>query len=120
VFDYQIVSDSTSTGYDSVTGADLAADQWDVLALVTTINAAITTGRLRENSFNSDLAAAADATHLSKRGAVLFTPDSGNLAGKTFLIVSQNGVFGYQAGADLVIELVTPANLANLDVGDFI
>ena len=52
--------------------------------------------------------------------AVLFKPDSGTLHGKTFLIVDVNGVAGYQAGADLVIQLVTPAHLTSIDAGDFI
>jgi Ca2+-binding RTX toxin-like protein len=120
IFDYRTVSDSTSTNFDTVIGADFGADDWDISLSLTTINTAITTGRLRANQFDSDLAAAADATHLSKRGAVLFTPDAGSHAGKTFLIVSQNGVFGYQAGGDLVIELVAPVNLGGLDLSDFI
>ena len=58
--------------------------------------------------FNSDLSHAADAAHLGKHHAVLFTPDSGDLSGTTFLVIDTNGVAGYQAGADLVIQLVSP------------
>jgi Ca2+-binding RTX toxin-like protein len=119
-FVYRVVSDSTSTSYDSVVGADFVLDLWDVSGAITAIDATIASGRLRANAFNSDLAAAADAAHLGNRHAVLFTPDNGSLAGKTFLIVDQNNFAGYQAGVDLVIELVSPTNLGDIAVNDFI
>src|SRR6185312_12768125 len=36
--------------------------------------------------------------------AVLFTPDEGNLAGNTFLVVDATGVASYQAGTECVIS----------------
>lgn len=36
---------------------------------------------------------------------VLFTADSGTLSGHTFMIVDVNGTAGYQAGADLVVDI---------------
>jgi hypothetical protein len=36
---------------------------------------------------------------------VLFTADSGMLSGHIFLVVEENGIVSYYAGADPVIEL---------------
>ena len=76
-------------------------------------------GHLSKGSFISDLADAVDG-HLGKHHAVLFTPDSGNLSGKTFLVVDLNGVAGYQANADLVVQLTNAQHVGNIGVGDFI
>ena len=59
------------------------------------------------------------AGQLHAGDAVLFTPDSGNLAGHTFLVIDFNGVAGYQAGADLVIQLESATHLNNLSIGNF-
>ena len=40
--------------------------------------------------------------------AALFTATSGTLSGHVFAVIDANGIAGYQAGADLVIELVDP------------
>jgi hypothetical protein len=76
-------------------------------------------GTLNNASFDSDLASDLPAGLLPAGDAMVFTPDSGDLALDTFLIVDGNGVAGYQAGSDLVIELgfgfsgsLTPANFA--------
>jgi hypothetical protein len=51
--------------------------------------------------------------------AVLFTPDSGDLAGDTFLIVELNGTAGYQASQDLVIKLDHPSHINHLSLTNF-
>ena len=84
------------------------------------IDSLVAGGMLTKAHFDSNLAAAADAGHLGAHHAVLFTPDSGNLSGKTFLIVDLNGVAGYQAGGDLVIDITGATNLGSLGTGDFI
>jgi Ca2+-binding RTX toxin-like protein len=119
-FIYAAASESTGVAYDIVKGADFAADAWDVTGNITAIDATIASGKLTTADFDALLAAKVDAGHLGARHAVIFTPTKGNLAGHTFLIVDQNNTAGYQAGADLVIELKTPANLAGIDTGDFI
>jgi Ca2+-binding RTX toxin-like protein len=119
-FDYGTAADSTSVNYDIVKSADFAADRFDVEGDVAAIDATIANGSLSSNDFDAKLAAKADAAHLGAHHAVLFTPTNGNLKGKTFLVIDQNGIAGYQSGVDLVIELKTPANLANIDSGDFI
>jgi hypothetical protein len=40
--------------------------------------------------------------------AALFTATSGTLSGHVFAVIDTNGVAGYQAGQDLVIELAAP------------
>ena len=60
------------------------------------------------------------AFNLQVSHAVLFTPDSGGLAGANFLVVDANGVAGYQAGADYVFQMVTSSNIHSLAVSDFV
>ena len=72
---------------------------------VTGFAAAVAAGTLSADSFDEDLAAALAADALGAGQAVLFTPDSGDLAGTVFLVVDANGEAGYQAGEDLVIAL---------------
>jgi Ca2+-binding RTX toxin-like protein len=119
-FIYAAASESTSLAYDIVKGADFGADAWDVTGNITGIDAAIANGKLTTADFDAQLAAKVDAGHLGAKHAVIFTPTKGNLAGHAFLIVDQNNTAGYQSGADLVIELKTPANLASIDTGDFV
>ena len=120
VFVYGTATDSTSTHYDTVRHADFAGDKWDITGNVTGIDATITHGKLTTAHFDANLAAAADAAHLGAHHAVIFTPNSGTLAGKTFLIVDLNGTAGYQGGDDLVVMLVAPAHLSGLGANDFI
>ena len=44
-------------------------------------------------------------TELGRHHATLFTPDSGDLGGKFFLVVDVNNRAGYQAGDDFVVQL---------------
>jgi hypothetical protein len=120
VFVYASAAESTSKKYDTVKGANFAADTFNLESAITSIDATIAAGTLSKSSFDADLAAAADAAHLAVNHAVLFTPDVGNLAGKTILVVDLNGAAGYQAGGDLVLRLENAVNLASLGVEDFI
>jgi Ca2+-binding RTX toxin-like protein len=119
-FIYAGISDSTSTAADTLRNADFGADLFDLTVAVAAIDVAITTGLLRKSAFDADLATAVDAAHLGAGNAVLFTPDDGRLAGKTFLVVDANATAGYQAGEDYVIQLANAVNLANLGIEDFI
>ncbi|HEY0113165.1 MAG TPA: bluetail domain-containing putative surface protein, partial [Allosphingosinicella sp.] len=74
-------------------------------------------GSLSTASFDSDLEAAMNGT-LDASEAVLFTANSGDLAGRLFLVVDENGVSGYQAGQDYVIEMTNTTMPVIL--GDFI
>lgn len=117
-FVYDAVSQSTSTGYDRVVGFVSGQDRFDFDVTVTGVDASVGTGTLSTASFDTNLANAVGAGQLAANHALLFTADAGDLAGQTFLVVDANGVAGYQAGADYVIQLVTPP--ASLVTGDFV
>ena len=95
-------------------------DRFDLPVIPTAIAATILTGNLSAASFNADLAAAVTAARLPAGQAVLFDPSGGTLnqAGMVYLIVDANGLAGYQANADYVIQLQTPTG--TLTTNDFI
>ncbi|HEY1707867.1 MAG TPA: calcium-binding protein [Rhizomicrobium sp.] len=120
---YDAATDSTSVNYDTIVGFDFANDKFDLpgTGLVTSIDTAITKGRLTTANFDAKLeaiTAQGTAHQLNAGHAVLFTPDSGELAGKTFLIVNADGAVGYNPGTDYVIELNAPKG--TLHTTDFI
>ncbi len=119
-FTYHGATDSTGTTYDSILGFDAAMDKFDLPGThaVAAVDAAVTTGALSYATFNQQLQT--EFSTLAAHHAVLFTADSGNLAGNTYLIIDANGTPGYQAGSDYIIHLETPANLADLTVSSFI
>src|SRR5262249_52407394 len=118
-FDYTGVSESRSTSHDTIAGFDANSDVFSIPVLVKAVDAEITTGQLREAHFDADLAAVLDADTLRANHAVLFTPDSGDDAGKTYLIVD-TGHAGYQGAHDYIIEIDNGVHLAALDTGNFI
>jgi Ca2+-binding RTX toxin-like protein len=117
---YRSASESTSTGFDRVTGFDCASDQFDAFVRVTGIDASIATGSLSAATFDTDLASAVGSASLAPNHAVLFDPDAGDYRGQTFLVIDQNGTAGYQAGQDLVIELFHATNLGSFGLANFI
>jgi Ca2+-binding RTX toxin-like protein len=121
-FTYSGAADSTGVTRDIVTGFNAQHDKFDLPAghSVAAIDAALTTGTLSAGSFDTNLAASIDAAHLAAGDAVLFTPDAGTLQGHTFLVVDMNGMAGYQAGADLVIQLESATHLDTLATTNFI
>jgi Ca2+-binding RTX toxin-like protein len=121
-FAYNAVSDSTSTTHDTINGFNTSGDLIDLLNGVTAptvINTAVTTGNLSNANFDRALAHDIGAAQLSAHGAVLFTASTGAYAGDTFLIIDENGVAGYQASQDLVIELTHGVNLSSLSLSNF-
>lgn len=119
-FVYKSAKESHGKHFDTVVGADFSAqDRFDTKNPVTGVDNTIATGTLSKATFDADLAAAADAAHLSAGHAVVFTPDTGGFAGTTFLIIDGNGTAGYQAGDDLVVLLRNTVNIATLDAADF-
>ncbi|HTQ14239.1 MAG TPA: calcium-binding protein [Rhizomicrobium sp.] len=119
-FIYTDVSESTSTTHDIITGFAANTERFDLDVTVTGVNGAMHSGMLRAKAFDADLTTAVDAAHLAAGHAVLFTPSSGNLAGHTYLIVDANGVAGYQAGQDYVMEIVSGTHLTSLSAATFI
>jgi hypothetical protein len=121
-FAYNAVSDSTGKSHDTIDGFNTATDKIDLLGSlsgVTVIDTAVTGGTLGSLHFDTDLARYLGASQLQAHGAVLFTPTAGGFAGDTFLIIDENGVAGYQAGHDLVIELTHGVNLSSLSLSNF-
>jgi hypothetical protein len=107
-FVYAAVSDSTSTEHDTITHADFANERFIthfVGASVSGVDTAVTAGTLSTATFDSDLASAVGAGQMGAHHAVLFTANAGTLSGHTFLVVDENGTAGYQASADLVIDV---------------
>ena len=73
-------------------------------------------GSLSAASFDADLAAGLNG-FLGAGQAALFSATSGTMAGRLFAVIDGNGVAGYQAGEDLVIELVSPVTPIDPNVG---
>jgi len=119
-FTYLAVSDSTGVAHDIIRDFTAGIDKFDLPFAVHGVDAAVADGALSTASFDSDLAAAVGPGQLGAGHAVLFTADTGTLSAHTFLVVDANGVAGYQAGADLVIDVTGGANLADLSTTDFI
>jgi Ca2+-binding RTX toxin-like protein len=108
IFTYSNVSNSIGSAHDIIIAFDPSADKIDLPSgiSVTAIDAAISSGAASAATLDSDLTSA--LTSLGGHHAVQFTPSSGNLAGHTLEVIDTNGVAGYQAGQDMVIELQSP------------
>jgi hypothetical protein len=119
-FVYVAVAESAGTAHDTLGTFNANFDTFDLIAAVAGVNARIATGALNSGNFNNDLSMAADAAHLSVNHAVLFTPDSGDLAGTIFLIIDRNNAAGYQTSLDFVIEIESGTALASLSTANFI
>jgi Ca2+-binding RTX toxin-like protein len=119
-FVYKAVGESTSAGYDTIDKFDASVDKFDLDVSVTGKDAAVTSGRLDDATYNADLAAAVNATTLQAHHVVEFTPDSGSDAGELYIIVDANGQAGYQTAQDYVIELDNASNMASFGVSNFI
>lgn len=116
---YSDVRQSSSTKHDIIQHFDFTLDVFALTSAVTGIDAAVAGGALSASHFDAFLAAAVGSAQLAENHAVLFTPDSGNLAGHLFLIVDAGGGAGYQSGKDYVFELDGTDELASLDTSDF-
>ncbi len=103
------VSDSTGLMHDVVKGFDVTND-FIGLNFGVFGQSSLGAGRLRAAVFDSDLATAVNSGVMGSNTSVSFTPNSGNLAGHHFLVIDANGVAGYQAGQDFVIEFVNPVH----------
>jgi Ca2+-binding RTX toxin-like protein len=121
IFVYTAVADSTNQGRDLIRDFVCSNDKFDLNAAVTGIDFAVTTGTLNEGAtFAANLAAAVGAAKLGAHHAVLFTASAGTLSGHEFLVVDANGVAGFQAGADYVMEINNPGIFGTLTTGNFI
>jgi Ca2+-binding RTX toxin-like protein len=118
-FVYEEAADSTSlAGFDTITDLNANQDGFEVWFQVTGVDATVATGKLRDTNFETDLAKAIKPNKLGVDHAVVFTPDTGNMAGRIFLVINADGAAGYQTG-DIVIEITGATNLGALDLADF-
>jgi VCBS repeat-containing protein len=108
-FLYRSATESTGLSFDTLEAFEPIVDRIDLPAPVTSF-AEVRGGTLRDDdeaTFEADLAAAIDAT-LQANGAVIFTPDSGDFAGRNFVVIDADGDGAYQTGADYVMEISVP------------
>jgi Ca2+-binding RTX toxin-like protein len=118
---YGKAAESTGAKYDNANGFDFQGqDRFDLPSVVTGIDPKVTSGALSTATFDANLSAAITPHKLGVQHAVLFRPNSGTLAGTTFLVVDGNGQPGYQAGKDFVFRLDNNLHINTLDIGDFI
>ncbi|HEY5723099.1 MAG TPA: type I secretion C-terminal target domain-containing protein [Allosphingosinicella sp.] len=103
VFRYNAAAESTGTGHDTIIGFDYSVDRIDLAGTHDSYGTKHG-GALDAATFDADLAAAMSGV-LTAGKAIFFDSDSGDQAGKTFLVVDQNGVAGYQAGQDFVFDV---------------
>ena len=104
-FIYHSAAESSGASADAITDFVASKDHFQMPVAVNAMDAPITTGTLDYGAnFDAELQVALKG-HLNAGDALLFTPDSGNLAGFTILVVDQNGHAGYQSGHDIVIQL---------------
>jgi ELWxxDGT repeat protein/VCBS repeat-containing protein len=107
-FAYSRVSDSIGSSHDTIVNFDASVDHIDLPYAVSGIDAAITMGTLNAGNFDNDLSAA--LAGLNAHHAISFTANTGDLAGHIFEVIDTNGIAGYQAGQDMVIELQDPVS----------
>jgi hypothetical protein len=116
-FTYNAASESSGKGYDSLLDFNFGEDRIDLPVAVGGFSAAVSKGSLSTATFDSDLAKALGG--LGAGQAAFFTPDKGELSGKSFLVVDGNGKAGYQAGEDYVF-LIGSAPPADLGTAFFV
>ena len=117
VFVFGSLSDSTGAGHDTILRMNMNQDRFDFEGHTAGIAAKVSAGALSLSSFDTDLAQAIGAGQLGANQAVLFDPNSGdlNVAGHQFLVVDANGIAGYQAGQDYVVELIGATGTLTLE-----
>jgi Ca2+-binding RTX toxin-like protein len=119
-FVYESVSDSSGASHDIIDNFDASQDKFDFTVTIAKVDTAVTKGTVSSDTFDANIASAIGSAKLGAHEAVLFTPNKGDEAGHTFLLVDINGKAGYQAGKDIVIELTHATHLADLTAGDFV
>jgi Ca2+-binding RTX toxin-like protein len=118
--EYGLARPGSGSKFDTFIGFDAQVDTIAVAFGVDGVDATVNGGELNDASFEADLAAEIGNGQMAAHHAVLFVPDEGNLAGRVFLIIDQNGNSGYQAGKDHVVELDGAEHLGALGVEDFV
>jgi Ca2+-binding RTX toxin-like protein len=118
-FVYRSAADSTGLGFDTLVDFNPGKNFIDLPGSVTGLASKVAGGQLDGASFNSDLAAAIDAS-LGPNQAIRFDPIEGSFAGRHFLVVDANGDGAYTEGADYVFELGSTLGSELAGIGFFI
>lgn len=120
-FFYLATIESGGGAHDSIADFDGKRDRFHFEdAPVTGIDAAVSTGLLRSDHFGGDLRVAIGTAQLAKHHAVLFTADSGDLAGHLFLVVDGNNKAGFQTDADYVVDITDATRMDHFSLSSFI
>ncbi len=115
-FRYSNASESSGSNVDTITDFDGATDTIDVANAVVAVDG-IVHGLLGSLDGLTSLLGVAN---LAAGHAVLVQPLLGALAGSTLMVIDQNGVLGYQPGADMVINLANPVDLGGFGIDNII
>lgn len=102
IFVYKSAAESTTIRFDTIVGFDPSEDRVD-LPFDLAGGGILTTGALNRETFSADIARATESFVM-----ILFTPDSGDFAGRTFAVIDANGDRKYTAVQDYVIEFSQP------------
>lgn len=102
---YTAPAESTGATYDIIQDFNTATDRIQLTEAVVGGDPIVAAGSLTHATFDVDLAALVGPDQLEAAHFVVVTPDSGDLAGHTFLVIDANGQPGYQAGQDYVIDV---------------
>src|SRR5262249_55408667 len=119
IFAYEGITLSDATR-DTIHGFDFASDKIG-FATVTAVGE-VGAGSVSAATFSADVAAFAGSggsNPLAAHGAMLWDPTGGDLAGQDFLLVDKDGVAGYTAGTDLIIQLDAPLNVGSMATSGF-
>ena len=119
-FVYVHASDSTGSVFDRITDFDAATDRFNLPGSVTGSLRSFHSGDVSKATMDADLAHLLTPSRLGADHFVYLTPRTGDEAHHTFLVVDMNGHAGYQAGADLVIDVTGGSNLTDLSASSFI
>jgi Ca2+-binding RTX toxin-like protein len=114
------VAESTGPDHDVLGVIKPLQDHFDLDVAVGGVDSRVNAGSLSAGSFNTDLVREIGAADLAAGHAVVFKPNAGGLAGHFFLVVDVNGVAGYQADADYVMEFAAGSNPNAIAVGFFV
>jgi serralysin len=112
---YRAAAESTSTAFDTIASFHWDRDKID-LPGSGYVFTGTEVGKLDAATFDADIAAATAGRLTAPKLAAYFTATSGDMAGRHFLVVDANGVAGYQAGDDYVIEMLMPREAGPLGV----
>lgn len=120
VFVFGSSHDTTGPHFDTIRDFNGAVDEIALNYSLAGLDTAVNSGALTHDNFNNDLETAVNGSALGALHAVLFTPDSGDFAGDTFLVIDKNNVAGFQSGKDFVIFFEDTSKLDTFGLEDFI